>query len=122
MANPHQAEDPAPERPTGGVADGYLWAFVRRQGGQWHATAIDYSIVGSGDSPEEALESLNGLVAAYLDSCAREGLSSDDARRPVSLGWSLSFAVDGFRRAFRLARRKDRGSPRGQVWIPRVGC
>lgn len=122
MANAHQAEDPEVGTPTDRQDDAYLWAFVRRQGAQWHATSIDYSIVGSGASPEEALESLRSMVAEYLDSCARDGVSREDALRPIPLRWSLSLFADSLKRSVRLPFRRHRDSPGGQVFIPRVGC
>lgn len=122
MENAHPAEHQGVGIPTDPQDDAYLWAFVRRQGGQWHATSIDYSIVGSGSSPEEALESLRSMVAAYLESCAQDGLAPEDALRPISLRWSLSFFADSLRRSARLPFRRRRDSPGGQVFIPRVGC
>lgn len=104
-----------------GAEDGYLWTFLRRQGGQWHATAIDYSIVGSGDTPEEAFHSLQAMVDEYLACCEREGLSPEEAMRPLPPRWAASMLADGLRRAARLALRRRRGHS-GQILLPRHGC
>lgn len=122
MGNVHEAEHPPVGAATDRQDDAYLWAFVRHQGGQWHATSLDYSLVGSGESPEEALESLRSMAAAYLESCARDGLSPREALRPVPLRWSLSFFVDSLKRSIRLPFRQRRDSPGGQVFVPRLGC
>jgi hypothetical protein len=98
-----------------------IWAFVRRQGGQWHATAIDYSIVGSGATPDEAVESLSTLVEEYLRSCERDGISPEEARRPIPPRWSASLMADVLRDVVRLAVRRRQGH-RGSVLLPRHGC
>ena len=94
-----------------------IWAYTRRQGGQWHATALDYSIVGSGATREEALRKLRDMVDAYLVSCAEDGLSPADARRPISPRWTLSLLGDLVGEAVRLALHRRSG--RGRVLLPR---
>lgn len=84
------------EKPTDGrdrrIADSQVvqvHTFVRHQGGQWHATAADYTIVGSGETPRLAIDQMLELLADYFAMCAAEGLSLEESRRPIGRRWQL---------------------------------
>jgi hypothetical protein len=94
-----------------------VWAYLRKQGGQWHATAVDYSIVGSGATQEEALRKMREMVDDYLESCAHEGISEEDARRPIPPRWTLSLMGNLLTEVARLALRRE--GRQGRVYVPR---
>lgn len=121
MATAHT--NPATERPLQHDSERpAIWAFLRQQGGQWHATAVDYSIVGSGSTPEEASESLRAMVEEYLRSCARNGLSAEEARRPIPPRWTVALVIDLLREVVRLVLHRQSGRRGGRVLLPRHGC
>jgi hypothetical protein len=122
MATADTSEHPAVAAPSAEAADELLSVYVRRQGGQWHATAIDYSIVASGDTPEEAARKLAAMVDDYRELCARDGVSPADARRPLPPRWSGALLLDIARYALRLALHRGRHQPGGQWLVPRHGC
>ena len=93
--------------------------FVHRQDGRWSAIAIDYTIVGQGETHDEALERLGELLCSYLVSCVRDGKSIRDAERPIGWRWSLELRlehlVDRLRRAM---HRASRGAQAEKVNLP----
>ena len=69
----------AHERTAGTFAEWLGTPIVRvslaRRHGQWYAVAKDLSIVGIGETEDEASRDVAGLVEAYLRSCFLEGVS-----------------------------------------------
>jgi hypothetical protein len=68
--------------------------FTHRQAGQWSAIAVDYTIVGQGDTHDEAMQRLGELLCSYLESCVRDGISIADARRPIGRRWWLELRLE----------------------------
>jgi hypothetical protein len=59
-------------------------ALARRYpDGHWEAVALDFSIAGVGDSPEAALGNVLELLDEYLCMSASQGLTFEEARRPL---------------------------------------
>jgi len=81
---------------------------LRRQDGRWSATAVDYSVVGQGVSPEEAIDEVIGSVVSYLRWCLRDGLTLEEARRPISWKWRLE--LDAFKQVERVRQLLKRPS------------
>jgi hypothetical protein len=61
--------------------------------GAWSAIAPDYTVVGVGDSPEAAVSSVTAMLEDYFAWCAREGMTAEQARRPISLRWRFELAI-----------------------------
>jgi hypothetical protein len=57
--------------------------WIGREDDYWYALDADFDIVAQGDSPEAAERQLVEMVQDYLNSCVRDGLPYDQARRPV---------------------------------------
>lgn len=82
-----------------------LLVWLTHEHDQWYALAEDFDAAGVGASPHAAIDDMCEVLGEYLHACAAEGLSLDEARRPISRGRKL-----GLRRAFFGAwiRRKGR--------------
>lgn len=97
---PHDGEPVEPEIP--------VRVFVHRQAGAWSAIAVDYTIIAQGDTHDEAVQRVGELLCSYLNSCARDGMSLEQARRPIGWRWWTQLRFEQF--VGRLLRR-----------VPRVG-
>jgi len=53
----------------------------------WSALLPEWTIAGRGDDPRAAAQNAVELLADYLQACADDGVSIDEARRPVPLRW-----------------------------------
>lgn len=62
---------------------------VRREDERWSAVAVDYTIVGQGTTPDEAVEAAMDAVVSYLRWCHDDGMTLDEARRPIPGRWRL---------------------------------
>jgi hypothetical protein len=58
-----------------------------RDDGTWAGIAVDYTVVGTGDSPEAATKALEGMLIDYLNWCLADGMTLEQARRPISRSW-----------------------------------
>jgi methylmalonyl-CoA mutase N-terminal domain/subunit len=81
---------------------------LRRQDGRWSATAVDYSVVGQGASAEEAIDEVVSGVVSYLRWCLRDGLSLEEARRPI--GWRWRLELDAYKQVERVRHLLNRPS------------
>lgn len=63
----------------------HVWLV--REESHWTAIARDFTVLGTGASPEEAIHRLREFLADYLDICEREGRSVADAKRPLPPKW-----------------------------------
>jgi hypothetical protein len=68
--------------------------FVHRQAGRWSAIAVDYTIVGQGDTHDEAMQRLGELLVSYLNSCVHDGMSLEEAKRPISRRWRAQLRLE----------------------------
>jgi predicted RNase H-like HicB family nuclease len=59
----------------------------------WVAVAPDFDVVTQGRDEALALQSLEGMIVAYLQSCCDEGLSYSEAKRPIPLSERIRFYV-----------------------------
>jgi hypothetical protein len=85
-------------RPAGDAEPADAWpdviaikVWLIAQGGQYYALAEDFDIAGMGASAAEALNDMADLVCGYFTSAVADGLSFEDARRPIPLGERLRF-------------------------------
>jgi hypothetical protein len=63
-----------------------LQLMVRREHGNWYATAREFTVTGMGDSPRSAVREAAELVVDYLLAYFRDGQPYEAARRPASFG------------------------------------
>jgi hypothetical protein len=97
-----------------------IQTFLRHQDGHWHAVARDYSVVGRGRSPDEAVENMLEMLDDYFRACGDDGLSLDQVRRPIPLRWYLELRAHWFMGLF--ARLLRRAGPRDiEIMVPRGG-
>jgi hypothetical protein len=59
--------------------------WIGYENGYWYALSQDFDVIGQGESASQALLEMGELLRDYLDTCAREGLTYADVRRPVPL-------------------------------------
>lgn len=80
-----------PELPEDWVsADTQIWAWARRnREGTWEAVYPWYSVVGRGSSFPEARREAAEMLSDYFRMCVADGMTFDQATRPVSLRWAL---------------------------------
>jgi hypothetical protein len=66
-----------------------IFAFVcePEDGENWEVLLAEYTIAGRGESFHEALDEAFELLEDYWRMCASEGLSFDEARRPIRRTW-----------------------------------
>lgn len=73
----------------------------RPEDDHWAAVAPEYSIVGVGETPEVAYERIGSALQEYFDRCSGEGLSLQQARRPIRGRWRAE--VEAWQMLWRLA-------------------
>jgi hypothetical protein len=86
---------------------------VRPEAKHWAVVALDYSVVGIGATPDEAVNRLCVAMREYLEICWREGMTLDQARRPargrwrieLEARWVLNRLANRIRLALHRARR-----------------
>lgn len=90
----------------------------------WIAVAPDFDVVSQGRDEALALRSLEGMLVSYLDDCCNEGLSLDEAKRPIPLLEKYRFYLSWIKS--RPSRWRRRGGPaREGLFLPAVhsnGC
>lgn len=59
-----------------------IW-LVQEDDEQWQALAGDFDVVGQGASKDLALRNVQELLTEYLLSCAEDGMSFKETRRPI---------------------------------------
>ena len=65
--------------------------ILKKTGSQYVSLCLELTIVGCGDTREEAIECVRDAIASYVDSI--EGESSPD--RPISIGVLHEFLSEG---------------------------
>lgn len=79
-----QADPAAKRRPSDPIPI-HIW--VTPEGGHWSALIEEFNVVGAGDRPEAAIAQACEMLEDYLMLSERDGLSIDEARRPISRRW-----------------------------------
>lgn len=102
-----------------GDSPSFIRAFLDIEGDHWVAIATDYTIIGVGDSSDQAAHRMLELLDEYLRLCHEEGKTLDEARRPISAKWRLELRARAavwsvLRRLNRARRARD-----VEVMIPR---
>lgn len=102
MSLPHA---PAPAAGQEDVLYVHAWVFPEGEG--WTALIEEYDIAGVGHQREAAVKQARELLEDYLMISARDGLSPEEARRPIPLGTKARLAarVVGLRLLARMSRR-----------------
>jgi predicted RNase H-like HicB family nuclease len=67
--------------------------YIHPEDEQWVAVADAYTIVGTGSTAEEAASRAMELLFSYLSSSHRDGISLEDARRPIPRLWHLKLKL-----------------------------
>lgn len=62
-----------------------IMIWLVQDGDHWQALAADFDVVGQGRSQALALRNLQEHVIEYLDSCIDEGMTYEQALRPIPL-------------------------------------
>jgi hypothetical protein len=92
------AAEPHPDKaaPIGAASTNRLLVevYLRHQDGRWNAVAPDYTVVGVGDTRQQALDSMLEMLEDYLVLCAEDGVAPRDARRPISRAWKLELQLE----------------------------
>jgi predicted RNase H-like HicB family nuclease len=88
IMGPALLRDDAPRETSRGGFHSWLpkltvHALIGRRNGQWYALATEYSVVGMGETEQDARDNLSGLLEAYLRTFYEQGRAFHEARRPV---------------------------------------
>lgn len=93
-------------------------AFLDIEDDHWVAIAMDYTIVGVGASPDEAVDRMLCLFWEYVRVCEEEGKTLAEARRPLPIKWRLELRARGaLCSALRVLHRAGRARDI-QVMVP----
>lgn len=79
-----------PEIPDGWAPSNSMIIAIARRGDdddRWSVILPQFTIVGLGDDLDDAVLEAQEMLVDYLRICVRDGLSYEEARRPISLGW-----------------------------------
>jgi len=93
----------------------FAWRVAwKTEGGQWFALAMDFDIVGRGDSPEAAEDEMFGLLGAYLATHLEQGKPFSEAVRrvPKNLRLRIHIATAVYGVIDGLAKKPDRRQER----------
>lgn len=77
------------DQPTAEPLEIVTRVFLRWEDDHWAAISVDYTIVGTGPTMNDAIVDMIALIEDYLSWCIRDGLSLDEARRHISPAWAL---------------------------------
>lgn len=103
---PVQEEAPEVDRRHDGSESLLVKVFLGYQAGHWHAIAGDYTVLGQGDTPEQAVLRMSEMLGDYFSEVHRDGGSLADAHRPISFRWRLELlAREMLGRVQRLVHR-----------------
>jgi hypothetical protein len=69
---------------------------LRREQGQWFALAEDFDITGMGESREDALRDMVGLLSAYLMAHFEDGTPFEQTLRPIPRRLRIEIRRDTF--------------------------
>jgi predicted RNase H-like HicB family nuclease len=86
----------------------------------WVAVAPEFDLISQGEDQALALRSLEGLLLDYLDGCAEQGLSFEEAERPIPFGEHLRFHWALIRSLPRKWMRQRRPAREG-LFVPLAG-
>jgi predicted RNase H-like HicB family nuclease len=79
----------APTRDASDAERLAVTVFVHWEEDHWSAVIPDFTITGRGDTPEAAIANAGEGLCGYLDLCRSQGMSFEDARRPISRRWRM---------------------------------
>ena len=99
------AEQPvkrAPEWPD--VIRVSIWLV--QDGENWQSLAAEFDIAGQGASQGLALRNLQELVIEYLESCIEDGMSFEEALRPIPMKERLRLQIGRLMTPIRRLRHK----------------
>jgi len=105
-----------PELPAGWIPEGeILTGFVcqRADAHVWEVTLPEWSIVGRGQSFEEASRQAGELLDDYFRMCAAEGVSYQESRRSMPASWYAQAVAEAV--TYALLRRVRRTSERART-------
>lgn len=86
--------------------------WLVQDGENWQALAEEFDIAGQGSSQGLALKNLQELAIAYLDSCIDDGMSFEEALRPIPAKERLRLQIGRLMMPIRRLRHR---------WISREG-
>lgn len=84
-----------------------LRGLAKREGDYWASIVLDYYVVGTGDSPEEAIMRSIRIAKAYLEEGCGSGKSLDQLKRRVPLRIRLDYYYLSLRSRFGRSRNPD---------------
>ncbi|NLO27287.1 MAG: hypothetical protein GX113_03775 [Actinobacteria bacterium] len=67
--------------------------IVRREGEYWASIVLDYNVVGTGDTSDEAIKSSIWMAEAYIEEGRKLGRTLGELRRPAPLRLRIKFRV-----------------------------
>jgi hypothetical protein len=70
-----------------------LRGIAKREGDFWASIVLDYNIVGTGDTPEDAIKRSLWMTRAYIEEGRKAGSSLAELRRPAPLRLRAEFRV-----------------------------
>ena len=85
-----------PEVPDGWVPDDELILVIGKRlpaDGGWEVVIPMFSIVGRGESIDEAMHEARELLEDYLRMCVDDGLTYAEAKRPIPDRWLVPLAL-----------------------------
>lgn len=102
-----------PEKAASGWPDVIRVSIWLVQDGEtWQSLAAEFDITGQGSSQGLALKNLQELVIDYLESCIEDGMSFEEALRPIPTRERLRLQLGRLMAPLRRLRHK---------WITRDG-
>jgi hypothetical protein len=81
-----------------------LRGLAKREGDYWASIVLDYYVVGTGDSPEEAIVRSIRMARAYIEEGCGSGKSLNELKRRVPLRIRLDYYYLRFRSRFGPSR------------------
>ena len=70
-----------------------LRGVVKREGDYWASIILDFNIVGTGDSPEDAVARSIWMTTAYIEEGCALGKSLASMRRPAAVSVKATYHV-----------------------------
>lgn len=84
-----------------------LRGLARREGGYWASIVLDFNIVGTGDSPEDAIVRSIHMAKAYIEEGCEAGKTIRELKRPVPWRARLDYRYLHFRSRLALRKKQD---------------
>lgn len=70
-----------------------LRGMARREGEYWASIVLDYNVVGTGDTPEDAISRSIRMTQAYIEEGRKLGRTLAELRRPAPLWLRVKYRM-----------------------------